>query len=232
MGAKRNLTIEDVDELALRDAKPSLCSIGDRFELLDPILARQKYLKMVDHALEPYLPASALVELGAGYGSVIFSLAKRKKFSRMRIMAGEYSASGVELTKQIAMFENLTVDAAHCDFAMPNITSLPIPAGALLFTSYATPCVPVLSSDFVKSLLTYHPKAVVHIEPCYEHCAQNTVLGLLRRRYIEVNDYNTNLVTLLHDQQSKGLIQILEERPLVFGLNPLLPVSVVVWMPR
>jgi hypothetical protein len=54
----------------------------------------------------------------------------------------------------------------------------------------------------------------------------------LRRRYIEVNDYNRNLVSLLRAQQAEGALRILEELPAVLGVNPLLPVSVIVWSPR
>jgi len=229
---KRDVSIEEVAKLALKDVRPSLCSIADHFELLDPIDARQKYLKLVESTLRPYLPASALVELGAGYGSVILALAKREKFNQMRIMAGEYSASGVELIKRIAVFHRIDIEAEHCDFNLPTITNLAIPANALIFTSMATPYVSKLSVDFVRSLLAYHPKRVIHIEPCFEHCNTDTLIGILRRRYIEVNDYNINLVTLLHDQQSKGLIRIIEERPAVLGPNALLPVSVIVWEPQ
>ncbi len=230
--AKREASIEEVDKLALKNAHSSLCSIADRFELLDPIKARQKYLRLVESTLRPYLPASALVELGAGYGSVILALAKRNKFDQMRFIAGEYTVSGVELIKRIAIDQQLDIEADRCDFTLPNITDLAIPANALIFTSFSTHYVPKLSVDFVGSLLAYHPKRVVHIEPCYEHCNNDTLIGLLRRRYIEVNDYNTNLVTLLHDQQSQGRIRIMEEHPAVFGLNSLLPVSVVVWAPQ
>ena len=53
----------------------------------------------------------------------------------------------------------------------------------------------------------------------------------MRRRYIEVNDYNTNLLTVLRDARDAGTIQILEERAAVFGANPLLPASVLTWAP-
>ena len=45
---------------------------------------------------------------------------------------------------------------------------------------------------------------MIHIEPCYEHCEGKTLLGLMRRRYIQVNDYNTNLVTVLREQSERG----------------------------
>ena len=74
-------------------------------------------------------------------------------------------------------------------------------------------------------------KTTIFIEPCYEHCDDSTLLGLLRRRYIEVNDYNTNLVTLLHEESEAGKVKILDERKAAFGHHPLLAASVIVWEP-
>ena len=56
-------------------------------------------------------------------------------------------------------------------------------------------------------------------------------LGLLRKRYVEVNDYNRNLVGLLRGRQAAGAVRLLEERPAAFGTNALLPASVLAWAP-
>lgn len=224
------VTVEIIDELINENNSPTIRNIDDKLELLPPLDAHMKYLDFVDGVLKTYLSATAIVELGAGYGSVILALAKRIPFSKKPIVAGEYTSSGIELIKHIAHAEHLEVEVGHCDFASPAVLDFPIPENAVIFTSFATHYVPELSADFIKALSAHNPRAVVHIEPCYEHC-DNTLLGLMRRRYIEVNDYNTNLVTLLHDQQERHLIKILDERPTVFGMNPLLAASVLVWEP-
>ena len=95
----------------------------------------------------------------------------------------------------------------------------------------AASCLPYLSADFVDGLTALRPTAVVNIEPCYEHCDSSTLIGVLRRRYIEVNDYNRNLVTLLREQERAGKLPIHEEQQAVIGINPLFPVSVIVWSP-
>jgi hypothetical protein len=69
----------------------------------------------------------------------------------------------------------------------------------------------------------------VHFEPCYEHFDELSLTGALRRRYVEVNDYNRNLVSLLHRHAASNVIAILEETRAVMGVNPLLPVSIVAW---
>jgi hypothetical protein len=179
----------------------------------------------------PYLPAAALVELGAGYGSMIIDLARRAAFQDTPVFGGELTTSGTSLIAMIADAESVPVQAGRCDLTSAPVTTFAIPPKAVIYTSYAAQYIPRLSQSFVDSLAALEPAAVVHIEPCYEHCEGKTLLGLMRRRYIQVNDYNTNLVTVLREQCEFGAIEIVEERPAVFGSNPLLAASVIVWRP-
>ncbi len=58
------------------------------------------------------------------------------------------------------------------------------------------------------------------------------MLGLMQRRYVEINGYNTNLLSVLHKHRDDGKIDILVETPQIFGMNPFLPVSVLAWRPK
>jgi hypothetical protein len=230
--ANHAVSLDEVDRWSFEGSAAGLCTFNGRLELMTPKDAHERYLDLVQEILMNYMPASTLVELGCGYGSIILALAKRIPFGDMRIIAGEYTNSGVDLVKRLAVTEGLNIIAGHCDFDADGITAVDVPEGAIIFTSYATHYVPELPINFVQSLSARRPKAVVHIEPCYEHCDDNTLIGLMRRRYIELNDYNTNLVVMLREQQERGLIKILEERPAVFGVNPLLAASALVWVPQ
>jgi len=53
-----------------------------------------------------------------------------------------------------------------------------------------------VSKVYVHAIAALRPAAVVNVEPCYEHCSSSTLTGLLRRRYIEINDYNRNLMSV------------------------------------
>ena len=53
----------------------------------------------------------------------------------------------------------------------------------------------------------------------------------MRRRYIELNDYNRNLLGLLRSFEKVGQIRLLEHRPCVFGGQPFNPTSIIVWSP-
>ncbi|MEP6508650.1 MAG: hypothetical protein ABJC63_10535 [Gemmatimonadales bacterium] len=193
--------------------------------------AHLRYRDFVANILKDYLPASSLVELGAGYGSVIVDMARRPEFTGVPSFGLELTATGTQLIKHMSTVENVNVTAGECDMLARTVTEVPIPSGAVVFTSYAACYEPRLEKSFLKGIAALRPKAVVLIEPCYEHCDESTLLGLLRRRYIEVNDYNTNLATLLHEEREAGSVKILDERKAAFGPNPLLAASVIVWEP-
>jgi hypothetical protein len=229
--AEKIISLEEVDNWIFEDLQPSLCWIKNRLELLSPHDAHRQYLSLVCDTLKPFMPATSLVELGAGYGSVIIALAQFSDFAGTPIIAGEYTTSGMQLLKYLARSQNLAIEVGHCDFASAQVFNFVIPRNSVIFTSYAAAYVSKLSANFIKCLCKCKPNFVIHFEPCYEHCDQNTLLGLMRRRYIEVNDYNTNLIKLLHEQQEEGNIKIIKEEPTVFGNNPLLSVSAIIWKP-
>jgi len=230
--SKRKVLVEEADKWTFKNAEACLCSTEKGFELLPRCEIHQRFIDLVERVLQPYLPASTLVELGAGYGSVILSLAKKKSFRYLKLIAAEYTSSGVKLIQRLAKNQHSEIKTGHCDFGSVGVTDLDIPADAVIFTSFATPCVPNLPASFVASLAGFRPRVVAHFEPCYEHCDRNTLLGLMRRRYIEINDYNRNLVTLLHKKQAEGDITILKECPAVMGPNPLLSASILHWKPN
>jgi hypothetical protein len=223
--------LDEANAWVVEGVPRSLVAVKDELVEMSAAEAHAGYIDFIAASLEPYLPAAALVELGCGYGSVILDLARRPGFAGPALFAADYTTSGPALAAMIADAEGLSVTTGSCDLSRNPITSLEIPEGALIFTAYATQCVPVLDSDFIDGLAALRPKAIVHIEPEWEHCPTNTVLGLLRRRYIEANGYNRNLVTLLHAEVERGRATLLEETPAVFGPNPLYSASVTVWTP-
>ncbi len=226
------VTLAEVNQWMLGEAPPSVFCDGESFELMEQSAAYQRYIDFVSDSLQAYGPVPSIVELGAGHGGVLLDLASRSVFAGVEFLGGEYTRSGEEIIRLLAAAAQLRVSAGHCDFASRPLSDLTIPEGSLIYTSYATPCVRQLPSSFVEELAAFRPKAVLHFEPCFEHCEPGSLLGLLRQRYIEVNGYNVNLVTLLKQQEREGKIRILDERPAVMGMNPLLVVSTLVWEPQ
>jgi hypothetical protein len=223
-------TIEMVEDRLLQGQREMLCSVGDQLELLDPADARKQYIDLVVSAVADYLPAPAIVELGCGYGSVLLSLARRFVNRGTRFIGGEFTTSGVELCGLLASSSGIDVTVGHCDFNASPMTQLEIPPGSVFFTSFATMYV----ADYepaLHAMLALRPSAVIHFEPCFDHFDPETMLGLLRRKYMIANDYNKNIISILEESENCGDIRITQQTPNAFGSNPLLPASVVCWVP-
>jgi hypothetical protein len=232
LSEKQAVPVEVVDRWSFEGSSTCLCSVGDRLEQMSALGAHRRHKDLVYETLARLLPSSAVVELGAGYGAVILDLAKREPISSLPILAGEYTSSGVRLIGKLAQTQGLEITVGHCDFNAVPVAGFQIPAHSLIFTSFATHYVERLTPEFVESICDLQPRAVVHFEPCHEHCDTSTTIGLMRQRYIELNGYNRNLASLLHEAHRKGMITIVEESPAVFGANPFLPASIIVWSPR
>lgn len=224
--------LEDVDKWAAGDAQNTIASVDQHIVEMTPEESHEAYIAFIENALVPHLPATALVELGCGYGSVILGLARKAAFQDMPYFAADFTSTGPELADLIANEEGIRVTTGSANLKSNPVTNLEVPAGALICTAYAAQYVEPLTDDFVNGLIALKPSAVVHVEPVYEHCDPSTLLGLLRQRYIEVNGYNRNLSTILHHHERQGSLEIIQESRPGFGPNPLLAASVIAWKPR
>jgi hypothetical protein len=224
-----NASLESVEGWAFGADEPSLCTIGERFELLAPCQALRRHYQLVADTLQRLLPASCIVELGAGYGAAMLRTAADSRLSGIPLYAAEYTRTGRELLQRLASASGVPLRVGCCDLSRTPVCDLEPPPGGIVFTCMAACYIPELAATFVEGLKLLRPRTVVHFEPCYEHFDPSSLTGALRRRYVEVNDYNRNLVSLLRQHAALNSIAILEEHPAVIGVNPLLPVSVVVW---
>lgn len=189
----------------------------------------QKYIELCARSLIKHATnASALVELGAGFGSKILSLSRRVEFQNIPLYAAEYTNAGQKLIKLIADYEKINVEVGYCDLKNLEINGMDIPKNSLIFTSYSTHYTPLVSCQFVDFIAKYEPLAVVHFEPFYEHHSEENLYGILCRRYIEINDYTRNFHTVI-EGGCKRLGYTLNITRNVMGMNPLLPISIVEW---
>lgn len=222
-------TVHDADRAFIGDGETVL-SVGSELQTDTSLLAHAACVDRIANFIGEFLPTAAVAELGAGYGSVLLNLSHRPAFRAVRLLAGEFTTSGIACMDALAAAEGRPVETGHCDFTQERLTELAIPPNAIIYTCMAAPCVPVLSPSFVAGLARYKPSVVLHFEPCIEHC-DGSLLGLLRRRYIELNGYNRNLMTLLRAEADAGRIRILREERAFFGENCFLPCSFVAWEP-
>jgi hypothetical protein len=187
-------------------------------------------VELIAQAVEKYLPAPALVELGAGTGRVLFSLAKRFQSNAGQLIAAEFSENGRHLIKEISLASSIDVEVLHCDFTEDQFVKK-LPEGAVLLTSMSTVCIPQLRKQFIDSIIAFKPKIVIHFEPIYEHCSDGSLLSLMQRRYIDINHYNNNLLEIIKNAELDGRIKILNEVPAILGTNPFLVASLIEWAP-
>lgn len=66
---------------------------------------------------------------------------------------------------------------------------------------------------------------MIHFEPTFI-AERKYLIGIFRNKYIQLNDYNRNLIELLKQSDA---IEIIESTIDVFGLNPLNSSNVLVW---
>jgi len=207
--------------------KPIAFARGDELYIAPARLVFEEEQELFASTLRQY-PSRILAELGSGLGDKLLAMAAR--FAPQRIWGGEFTASGVECGRLLASKRGIEAEFARFDYLNPE-TVLRVPENALVYTSHSVEQIPSLSEAFVDALILRAPQTVIHFEPCYETHEETTLLGLMRRRYTEVNDYNRNLFGLLRSFERRGRIRILDFRKNVLGGVPLNPTSILIWQP-
>jgi hypothetical protein len=224
-------TLADIEQIAAGPSVDAPCYLKGTFYLANQKQMLAAHLDLYAEVLEPHIEgATCLVELGAGFGSKLLGLALREPFSHIPLVAGEYTESGGALISLLAAQMNKRVKVGRCDFRTLTASDLDIPQGAVIFTSFAAHYVPDMPMEFVGFLRRFKPKAVVHFEPCYEYFDEHSLHGLMCRRYMELNDYTRNLVTVIEAARRDENIALRACKN-VLGSNPFLPLSILEWTP-
>src|SRR6266849_838866 len=226
-----NPTLLDVERANADLAATAPCYHAGNFYLASNHWMLNLHLDLYAEVLAPYLEnASCVVELGAGFGSKLFGLGFREAFSKMPLIAAEYTQSGRDLISILAKVSGKPVAIGQCDFWKLQISDITIPENAVIFTSCALHYVSELSFDLVAFISRLKPRVVVHFEPCYEHYDAESFHGLMCRRYVQLNDYTVNLAAVIQAGRDREGISV-RTRLNVMGSNPFLPISVVEWVP-
>ena len=188
----------------------------------------QKHIEVYKNVLDPYTEdASSLVELGAGYGSKILNLSSYENYCELPLYAGEFTNNGCDAIKVLSQRMNKKIEVGHCDLNEEVVEGIKVPKNSIIFTSYAAHYVKKFSSTFIDFILEMDPKIVINFEPCYENHSDSKY-GSMCKRYIELNDYNLNMISVLENAHRIGKIN-LEITNNVIGSNPFLPLSIIKW---
>jgi hypothetical protein len=226
--ADRNVTPEEVKQFEFGHDGARIVCVSHGDELCEVTLGQARdecYRLTLDTVSSRVERCETVVELGCGYGYNLWML--KQHFPDKDFLGGEYSEKAVQL-------------ASHLYQHDPKIRVLPFnfyDDRSYRFLERADPPIAVLTVHAIEqlqssaavfdSLLRYREsvQAVFHFEPVYSLHGE-TLLGLMRRRYAELNDYNRDLLSELHQ---RSYIRILRIQADVFGLNPLNPASIIEW---
>ncbi len=187
---------------------------------------RAERLRIILDAMRSELAkCRSVVELGCGYGYNLWRL--KEHFPDKMFVGGEYSRNAVELAAHLYKNDS-RVRVVHFNFydreSYRLLQGLEQPIA--IMTVHAIEQLPSCSA-VIDALAQYRDtiSSVFHFEPLYE-LHDDTLLGMMRRRYCIVNDYNRDLLTEL---KRRPYIHIQDLQVDNFGMNPLNPSSIVHW---
>jgi tRNA G46 methylase TrmB len=115
--SKRTVTVKEIDSWKLSPT-PVLVLIDGQLSRSTPRKIHRLYLNLIEKALKKYLPASCLIELGSGYGSLVLSLAQRRGFQDLPILAAEYTQSGQKLLRKLGIAQKTNITTGSTPFVM------------------------------------------------------------------------------------------------------------------
>lgn len=175
-------------------------------------IARNLRDRILKVEVENYL-TGAICELGCGYGYNLSLFEGREKYG------GEYSRNAVSLAQKLGL------DVCQFNYYRMEDYEI-IRDNTTVLTVHSLEQLPDASA-FIDGLSRHKDKInfVIHFEPTYIEQRSN-LIGLFRNKYIEVNDYNRNLLSLL---QNRVDIEIIRFEQDLFGLNPLNSTNFIVW---
>jgi hypothetical protein len=193
------------------------------------LVSTRRLLEEFDRILFDAMAASiarsaTVVELGSSFGPILGDLAVR--FPGPQYLGGEYSDNAVTLAGELfAGRSDIAVSRFNFhDDAYELLEGAPGPV--TLFTCQAIE--QVRSARHIIDVLSrYRDKiiSVFHLEPSYEFY-DDSLLGLMRRRYIELNDYNRDLFSVLQGREDVRILRLERE---VVGWNPFNALTLVHW---
>ena len=173
-----------------------------------------------------------IVEIGAGYGSMLFRLMLYKKINHNFFYHLDYSPNALKIAKKIKKnnnFKNLKIGL--CDLYSGK-AKIKIPQRSLIYTSYCLHYGKKLNDKFMKYLISLKPKFVFHFEPIFElYKNDNNVKSKYIKKYFRMNDYSINLLSIIKKYKTKKKIKIIKIKKHLISPNIFLPLSLVIWKP-
>lgn len=203
--------------------KICISRINELYEVSYPEAVKMYSKILWDTMKDDLAKVKTVVELGCGYGFNLWELSRRN--SKPAYVGGEYSQNAIELSRYLCKTTKVIKFNYYEAETYEFLGSLKSPI--LVFTVHSIEQLP--SANMLPSMLSKYKnniRCVFHFEPCYEMFG-SSLLGLMRRKYIEANDYNRDLFSTLNKDENIGISDCLKFHAI--GLNPLNPTSIIKW---
>jgi hypothetical protein len=226
--AKAKLSAERVRAFEQDADNRLICTArGNELIAMPGQVAMRRYEEMLAKTMRAAIrEAAVIVELGCGFGYHLWTLSRQ--FPGKQFIGGDYSENAVRLAALLFdAYPNIKVSRLNLYAPQYELLEELGDASPMLIYSVhameqlrsATPVLNALSRyrDRIHSVFWFEPANELH---------DSSLLGLLRRRYAEVNDYNRDLVSRLRERNDITIVQLQEH---VFGANPLNPLSIIQW---
>lgn len=222
-----SLSLEDVKRLELGDPDARVTmSIGDRIYVAPIAEAFRRTTEvLVDRVAGAAAGAASIVDLGCGYGYQLAHVGAALPAAALH--GGEYAPRAVALARRLHGAGG-RIDVERFDLRGDACGPLErAQEPSLVVLSYVVNQLP--SAAVAVDLLARHRERIARVV-CFDADgsvqAPGTLLGLLRRRYVEVNDYSWDLLEVL-SRRTDVHVEVVE--PNLVGPNALLPATLVVW---
>jgi hypothetical protein len=207
------------------------CLIRGEMGTTNCLRADQAQVELLSAVFSSMTNVSNVFELGSGFGSTTLQLARKPWASGVHFSGGELAPSGVALGNLLSSRMQVSARFSEFNFLDSGSYAL-IPEGAVIFSCMSLVSISLLGQGVMESILNRKPSAVVFMESLYPPETDASLLHLMVRRYIDLNDYNRDLFALLESNRAQGKLKIDFFERDVFGFNPLLPSSLAVWTPQ
>ena len=176
--------------------------------------------------------ATALLELGAGFGYNLFSLSLDPQWSRLRGL--DIAPNGIEAGRQIASRFDLAdrISFGRIDLTAADDAGFAELAGSTVFTYFCIEQIPYAVEAVVENIIRAKPACVINVEPDVDMLNLSKPRDLANRLYVASMGYQTRLFKLLDNLDRSGRIRVRSRERIRYAPTFHYDGLVYAWEPR
>jgi hypothetical protein len=206
----KSLMGTDFTKLERKIIENKLCYIS-RYDYF-----KHHYFTVLEY-LKKYTDTETIVELGSGYGLVLFVF---KFFGLKNTLEGyEMDDYGIKIAKEVNNFFDLNIKFDKMEDLTENSKIKNNFEGKTVFTHYVLHNIKNNFPKSIENILNLNPKQVLHFEPIYEK-HQNDLKGITCKTYLKSVNYQTKILTTIKEFENKGKLKILDTQNIGIGGQP------------